>query len=103
MASPAFGPSLDGPPPPAGQPSVGSIPPSPPGMGGPGAGPQMGALPRLVFQIEQSLQTLARALPPETSRQIDAIKEQLRQLVAGSLSGSSPGQPTSPTEEGGPY
>lgn len=103
MASPAFGASLDGPPPQANQPSVGAIPPSPPGAGGPGAGPQMGALPRLVFQIEQSLQTLARALPPDSSRQVDAIKEQLRTLVAGALAGSSPGQPTSPMEEGGPY
>lgn len=99
MGATPFGPSLDGPPPQANQPSVGAIPPSP---GGPMGNPQMGALPKLVFGIEQQLQTLARALPPETSRQIDSIKEQLRQLVAGAMSGVG-GPPASPMGEGGPY
>lgn len=102
MASmPPFGPSLDGPPPAAGPAGAGAIPPSPGGP--PGAGAGMGALPKLVFTIEQQLQTLAKALPPETSQQIDAIKEQLRQLVAGAVAGGSPNQAPSPSMEGGPY
>lgn len=88
-----------GPPPQMGAPSLANIPPSGPQMGGPEQG---GALPRLVFQIEQSLQTLARALPPGSSQKIDMIREQLRGAVAEALSGGGEPAP-GPQQEGGPF
>lgn len=97
------GPPEGGPPPAVGAPSLSNIPPSGPPMGQQmGAGPEQGgALPRLVFNIEQSLQTLARALPVGSSQKIDAIREQLRMAVAEALSGG--GEQTPPSQEGGPY
>lgn len=86
-----------------GSPSLSNIPPSgpPQGAGGMGGPEQGGALPKLVFNIEQSLQTLARALPAGASQKIDAIRETLRQAVAEAISGG--GEPTPPMQEGGPY
>lgn len=89
-----------GPPPPPGAPSLANVPPgAPPPMGG--ADQAGGALPKLVFQIDTSLQTLARALPPDMSMKLDAIRETLREIVAEALSGG--GQPESPEAQGGPY
>lgn len=93
-----------GPPPAFGNPSLSNLPLSapmpgqmPPGAGGPETG---GALPRLVFEIEQQLQTLARALPPGSSEKLDAIREQLRECIAEAVSGG-PAQEGMPP--GGPY
>lgn len=95
------------PPPPAGSPSVAGIPPGPPQGGGPPGMGQAGALPRLVFEIENSLKTLARAMP-DSSAEVDSIIQQLRNLVAQALQGSmgkpSPeGGVTAPGPGGGPY
>lgn len=82
-APPMGGLPPDGPPPPApGTPSLANIPQgqTPPADAG-------GALPRLVYQIDQSIQTLARALPADQSQKLDAIRQQLREVVAGALSG----------------
>jgi len=94
------------PPPPAGSPSVAGIPPGPASMGPPGMG-AAGALPKLVFEIENSLKTLARAMP-DSSAEVDSIIQQLRNLVAQALQGSM-GKPSpgggmqSPGPGGGPY
>ncbi len=78
------------PPPPPGSPSLAGIPPAP--GGGAGAGPpgpnQAGALPRLVFEIENSMKVLARALPGDAAEQIDSIVQQVRNVVAQALQGS---------------
>jgi hypothetical protein len=84
-------------------PTLAGIPPGgQPPMPGP---PEQGAgaaLPKLVFQIEQSLDTLARALPPDAAEKINTIKDTLREAVAISLSGG--GQPPEgPAQQGGPY
>jgi hypothetical protein len=64
-----------------------------------------GALPRLVFQIDQSIQTLARALPADQSQKLDAIRQSLREVVATAMSGGM-GAPESQgvlSPAGGPY
>jgi hypothetical protein len=77
------------PPPPPGSPSLAGIPPAP--GAGPGAGPpgpnQAGALPKLVFELENSLKVLARALPGDAGEQIDSIIQQIRNIVAQALQG----------------
>lgn len=60
-------------------------------MGGPGAG-AVGALPKLVFEIENSIKTLARALPGDAAEQLDSVIQQVRNVVAQALQGSG-GQP----------
>jgi hypothetical protein len=87
-----------GPPPAFGSPTLSNIPQGapPPQAGGQAAG----ALPRMVFQLDQQIQTLARALPPDTAAKLDAIREQLREIVAEAVSGGTGGQ-TPPTA--GPY
>lgn len=88
---------MEGPPPAA--PAMGGIPPSAPGPASPSA-----SLPRLLFGIEESLDTLARALPPEVAPQLDEVKTQLREVVAGALSGSMGQAPSVPATAGaGPY
>lgn len=63
-----------------------------------------GALPRLVFQIEQSIQMLGRALPPDAAQKLDAAVQTIREAVATSLAGGAPGQAgPSPTQQGGPF
>jgi hypothetical protein len=89
-----------GPPPQMGAPTLANTPPSGPQVAGPEQG---GALPRLVFQIEQSLQTLARALPGGSSQKIDSIREQLRGAVAEALAGGGAQPNMGPQQEGGPY
>lgn len=79
-----------GPPPAPMSPSLSNVPPGgPPPMGG---NPQQagGALPMLVFQIDQSIQSLGRALPPDLSQGLDGIRQQLREIVAQALGGGSP-------------
>jgi len=93
-----------GPPPAMGSPTLANIPPGSPSGPPMGGDPQSqgGALPRLVFQIEQSIQTLARALPPDASEKLDAVTQQIREVVAMALSGGGP-TAENPTAEGGPY
>lgn len=90
-----------GPPPAFGSPSLANIPPgqpsAPPGQDSQDAG---GALPRLVFQIEQSIETLGRSLPASASEKLNSIREQLREVIAESLSGGAPMQGST---TGGPY
>src|SRR5688572_29140525 len=81
-----------GPPPAFGNPSLANIPqgqpPGPPhGQSPMEAG---GALPRLVFQIEQSIETLGRSLPSNASEKLNSIREQLREVIAEALSGGGP-------------
>ena len=91
--------------PPQAAPMMGGIPPGPPppqpsaGMGG----PESAALPRLLFSIEQSLETLARALPGESGQQLAALKDQLREIVSGALAGQTPQPGSTPANAGGPY
>jgi len=92
-------PPTQGPPPAMGMPTLANVPPSAPPPADPMAAG--GALPRLVFEIESSISTLAKALPPEMSQKLDIIKEQLREVVAEALSGSM-GSPEQGTPAG-PY
>lgn len=59
-----------------------------------------GALPRLVFQIEQQIETLGKALPAASSDKLNSIREQLREVIAEALSGGAPMQGS---QTGGPY
>lgn len=99
MAS--FPPGLAGPPlaPPT-APTLSSIPTGQTGDAGqPGI---TGALPRLFFQAEQQLKTIARVLPTFSS-DIDSVVQQLRDVLAKALSGgpptTPPQTPNSPTGE----
>lgn len=98
---PGGGAPQQGPPPAFGGPSLANIPPgqppTPPGQDPSQAG---GALPRLIFQIEQQIETLAKALPSDASDKLNSIREQLREVVAGALSG---GPPQQGSQSGGPY
>lgn len=59
----------------------------------------MGAVPRMVFEIEAGLKTLARSLGPKHAQAVEEIISQLRDLVAAALTGGSEGQPS----ENGPF
>lgn len=54
--------------------------------GGEAGGWKAGALPRLFFQVEQQLDTIARAVP-QSSGEIDSIKQSLRGILVSSLQG----------------
>lgn len=50
------------------------------------AGNRAAGLPKLIFSVEQSLDTIAEAVPG-SSEQIDEIKRQLRDLLTSALQG----------------
>lgn len=103
MATP-ISPSLMGGPPntPPSDPTLSAIP-----MGGGGQGPapgQIGALPQLIFQIEQMIKTVARILPTQSGT-LDQIVSDLRDVLAGALQGGgqqqqSPNVVSPATEQG---
>lgn len=96
-------------------PPVGAPPVQPPelptlsgmNVGGPTAPPgagQVGALPKLFFNVEQELEAIARVLPPDLATEIGPITSQLRMVLVKALqsgagaaspnpSGAMPGRP----------
>lgn len=101
---------MNGPPPgPPENPSLSAFPTSPagPGPGGSPAG-RTEAIPKLIFMIDQLLDTLARAVPG-ASQEIDGAKSTIRAVLAKALQGGPggnppPGGPPSapPSPTGGP-
>ncbi len=75
----------------------------------PGAG-MVGALPRLFFNIEQSVETLARALPPALAAELAPVVSQLRVILVKALQSGAgmtasnvvPGETPSVTSPAGP-
>lgn len=104
MASPISPAMLMGGPPnaPPTDPTLSAIP-----VGGPGQGPgpgQIGALPQLVFQIEQMIKTVARILPSQSGT-LDQIVSDLRDVLAmalqgGGQQGQAPNVVSPATEQG---
>lgn len=87
---PAMGmPPMVGQPPPSG---VSAIPPN-------GGGPGGGGLPRLIFSVQQTLDTIARAIP-DASEQIDQIKNMLMDVLLKATQGG-PAKPPGPMMEPG--
>jgi hypothetical protein len=70
-------------------PTVSSIPQDQADTGG-----LVAALPRLVFNVEQQLSTLARILPAQ-SEQLNGIRESLRAVLASALQRGAGGGPPS--------
>ena len=60
----------------------------------PGAG-QVGALPKLFFNVEQELEAIARVLTPDLAAELGPITSQLRMVLVKALqSGAGAGNPT---------
>lgn len=77
------------------EPTLSAIPMGQP-TGGPGPG-MVGALPQLIFNIEQQIKTVARILPDQ-SPVLDQIVSDLRDVLATALQGG--GQPPAPNVVG---
>lgn len=93
---------MSGPPaPPPEAPTLSAFPGARPGPGAGGPSPvgQVGALPRLVYGVEQLLDTIARAVPG-ASEDIDQAKAIVRGVLAKALQGGGPGG--NPMPGGGP-
>lgn len=90
---PAGAAGIGGPPLPPDMPSLRAFRPT--ALGGAGRmapGPaQGGALPRLIFGIEQTLDVLAQAIPGSAEK-IDTIKGLLREVLVTAGSGEAPGE-----------
>lgn len=74
--------------PPSAPPEAPTLSAFPMGQGAPSAH-QSGAIPRLFFTVEQTLDTIAQAIPG-SSREIDGIKQELRAVLANALQGQGP-------------
>lgn len=71
--------------------------PAPGGGKGPG---QMGSLPRLGFEVEQSLRTIAKVIGPELAPRVEEIITSLKDLLVQALD-SGPDSTKEPS--GGPF
>jgi hypothetical protein len=86
---------MGGPPaPPPETPNLSAIPRSPQGPGGGSPAGRMEAIPKLVFMVDQLLDTLARAVPG-ASEEIDQAKATIRGVLAKALQGGPGGNPGS--------
>lgn len=66
-----------------------------PGGGDPAMASKIGALPRLIFQIEMLLDQVARAVPG-AAEAVDQAKAVVRGILTKSVSGGAAGMPPAP-------